>query len=156
MGKTSKPSDLPSTNDLDNVEPDKNEGLSVDAYLGFGGTPKPIVNPPHIGDIIEYRVRVECVGAAKTRRQDGEMRYTRKMAILSVARAGEELPPDANDNQGEMFDESGEATEEAVGTETSGIEGMAGADHVEGDPEKIGDVIQGNWPDAADPEAAAE
>jgi hypothetical protein len=84
-----------------------------------------VPNPPHIGQILEFRVKVEVTGASKKRRTDGEMRYTRSLQILSVARAGEDLPPDANDNQPEMFDDDGQPTDMATG----------------GDPETLGDAM---------------
>jgi len=117
MGKdTTKASDHKSTNALDDVV-DPDSGLSIDAYLSFGGTPKAVPNPPHINEILEFRVKVEVVGAAKSRRTDGEMRYTRKLQILSVARAGQDLPPDANENTAPMINEDGTVDEAAAGAE---------------------------------------
>jgi hypothetical protein len=121
MGKdTTKASDHPPANDLAKIV-DPETGLSIDRYLSFGGTPKAVPNPPKLGEIIEYRVKVECTGDGRTRRTDGEMRYSAKLQILSVARAGETLPPDANDNQPEMFDDDGDPTSEAAGAEPASL-----------------------------------
>lgn len=95
---TDAPEDLPSGNDLDYIEdPDgelDEDGLSIDRYLAFGTTPKAIPRPPKDGEIVTYQVKVECVGQAHKRRADGEMRYKSDLTILSVARLGDELPPD--------------------------------------------------------------
>lgn len=94
---TDKPEDLPTGNDLDNVEdPDELDeyGLTIDRYVGFGTTPKAIPNPPKVDEIVEYRVKVVGRGDSRKRRTDGEMRYRSEVEILSVARAGDELPPD--------------------------------------------------------------
>lgn len=94
---TDKPEDLPSGNALDDVDdPDDTDeyGLSIDRYLAFGTTPKAIPRPPHDGEVVTYTVKVECVGQAHKRRADGEMRYKSELTILSVARVGEDLPPD--------------------------------------------------------------
>ena len=129
MGKdTSKASDHRSTNALDDVA---EQGLSIDAYLAFGGTPKAVPNPPREGDVAVFRVKVECIGETKKRRTDGEMRYTRHLQILSVARDGQELPPDANENQPGLYDDDGNPSAEASGTE--------------GDPQTIGEVIEGQF-----------
>lgn len=128
MGKDqTKASDHPSTNALDSIVTDPDTGLSIDRYLSFGGTPKAIPNPPKLGEVVEFRVKAEAVGDGRVRRTDGEMRYSCKLSIISVARAGEELPPDAGDNQTEMFDGDGNPTPEAEGTDDSdtGIEGKA-------------------------------
>lgn len=127
MGKdTTKASDHKSTNALDDVEPNQNAGLSVDAYLSFGSSPRAVVKPPHMDEIVEYRVKVECTGARKKRMKDGELRYVRDLEIISIARAGEEFPPDANEQQPAMIDTDGK---------------------IEGDPESIGDVIKGAFGD---------
>lgn len=129
MGKDeTKASDHKSTNALDDVD---EQGLTIDAYLSFGGTPKAVPNPPREGDVVVFRVKAECIGETKKRRTDGEMRYTRHLQIMSVARDGQQLPPDANENQPGMFDNEGNPTGEASGTE--------------GDPEKLGDVIEGQF-----------
>lgn len=93
---TDKPDDLESTNALDRVEdPDlDDDGTSIDRYLGFGTTPRAIVNPPKRGEIVTYQVKVECVGESWKERSDGEIRYSADLHVLSVARVGEELPPD--------------------------------------------------------------
>jgi hypothetical protein len=131
MGKDqTTASDHKSTNALDDVEPNEQAGLSVDAYLSFGTAPRAVVNPPHQDDIVEYKVTVECVGARKKRMKDGEMRYTRDLEILKVARINDEYPPDANEKQPEMFDGEGNPTTEAGG-----------------EPESVGDVIKGAFGD---------
>lgn len=94
-------------NDLDNVNPDT--GLSIDAYVAFGGTPKAIPHPPKQDDIVTYMVKAECTGETHRRRQDGEMRYTRHMNIISVWKPGETEPP-TDDDQGELFDNEGNPT----------------------------------------------
>lgn len=94
---TDKPEELQPQNDLDDIEDpdDVNEyGLSIDRYLAFGTTPKAIPNPPRDGEVVTYQVKVECVGQAHKRRTDGEMRYRSELTILSVARSGDDLPPD--------------------------------------------------------------
>lgn len=94
---TDAPEDLPSSNDLDYIEdPDEldEDGLSIDRYLAFGTTPKAIPRPPKDGEIVTYQVKVECIGQGHKKRADGEMRYRSELSILSVARVGEDLPPD--------------------------------------------------------------
>lgn len=99
-------------NDLDNVDIDPETGLSIDAYVGFGGTPKALVNPPKVGDVVTYLVKAECVGDGRARRTDGEMRHSRKMNIISVWRPGE-TEPVTDDDQGELFDDEGNPTADA-------------------------------------------
>lgn len=95
---TNKPEDLPSGNDLDNIEdpdsPEFNEYGSIDRFLAFGTTPKALAHPPKDGEVVTYQVKVECIGQAHKRRADGEVRYRSELSILSVARVGEDLPPD--------------------------------------------------------------
>lgn len=127
MGKDqTKATDHPSSNDLDGVDIDPDTGLSIDTYLSFGGTKKAVPNPPHIGDIVVYTVKVECTGATQGRGQDGTMKYGRRLSIISVARHGEALPPDGTENQPAMFDEDGATTADATG-----------------EPQSVGDVIDG-------------
>jgi hypothetical protein len=93
---TDKPEDLDSTNELDHVDdPELNDdGTSIDRYLAFGTTPRPITNPPKRGEVVTYQVKVECVGEGWKERSDGEIRYSTDLHVLSVARVGDELPPD--------------------------------------------------------------
>lgn len=95
---TDQPEDLESSNDLDRIEdpdsPEFNEYGSIDRFLAFGTTPKALAHPPKDGEIVTYQVKVECIGQAHKRRADGEVRYRSELSILSVARVGEELPPD--------------------------------------------------------------
>lgn len=118
MGKdTTKASDHKSTNALAGIDVDPETGLSIDRYLAFGTTPKAVPNPPKPGDIVEWRVKTECIGDGRRRRTDGEMRYSAALQILSVARAGEDLPPDANENTAPMINEDGTVDEAAAGAE---------------------------------------
>jgi hypothetical protein len=93
---TDKPEDLKPQNDLDDIhDPELDDyGLSIDRYLAFGTSPNAVPNPPKEGEIVEYRVKVTCKGEAWGTRGDGEKRYRSELTILSVARAGQELPPD--------------------------------------------------------------
>lgn len=104
-----KPDNVKSSNDLDKVEINPDTGLSVDAYLSFGGTPKAIPNPPKEDDVVTYLVKAECVGETHRRRTDGERRHTRHLNIISVWRPGESEPP-TDDDQGELFDDDGNPT----------------------------------------------
>jgi hypothetical protein len=106
-----KPEHLKPVNDLDNVDINPDTGLSVDAYLSFGGTPKAITNPPKQDDVVTYLVKVECVGETHRRRSDGEVRYVRHLNIISAWKPGE-TEPVTDDDQGELFDEDGNPTDD--------------------------------------------
>lgn len=110
-----KPSDIPTTNALDGIQIDPASGLSVDAYLSFGSSPKAMTDPPQCGDIRTYLVKVECVGESKGVRTDGEMRYTRKLAVLGArvwTPGTTEAPSGGDENQGALFDEDGTPVDE--------------------------------------------
>jgi hypothetical protein len=111
-----KPQDVPSSNDLDKLDIDTESGLSIDAYVGFGATPKALPNPPKIGDVVTYLVKAECVCDGRARRADGEMRYSRKMSIISVWKPGETEPVTDSD-QGELFDGDGNPADDEDGNE---------------------------------------
>lgn len=100
-------------NDLDGVDIDPETGLSIDAYVSFGGTPKAIPNPPQQDDVVTYMVKAECTGETHRRRTDGEMRHTRHMNIISVWKPGE-TEPVTDDDQGELFDDEGNPTGDAA------------------------------------------
>lgn len=106
-----KPKGLPSGNDLDNLEINPDTGLSIDAYLSFGTTPKALPNPPKKGDVVTYLVKVECIGKTEKDRTDGETRYTRHLNIISAWKPGDKEPVTDQD-QGELFDNEGNPTED--------------------------------------------
>ena len=87
-----KPQDIPTGNDLDDVDINPDTGLSIDAYVSFGSSPKALPNPPKDGDVVIYMVKAECTGEKKKRRKDGELRFTREMDILAVWKPGEKEP----------------------------------------------------------------
>lgn len=162
-----KPKDLPSTNTLDDVDdPDLNQhGLSIDRYLAFGTTPRALPNPPKDGEVVVYKVKVECVGQAHKRRSDGEVRYRSDLEILSVARVDQELPPDfektsakrktkaqqdaeaeaaAADDQPPLFDEDGGASDEDYyddGDEDQGDDNTLAAAEAEDEDEDDDNVV---------------
>lgn len=114
-----KPEDVRPENDLDDIDPDT--GLSIDAYVSFGGTPKALPNPPAEGDVVTYLVKAECIGETKKRRTDGEMRYVRHMHIISAWKPGESEPA-TDEDQGELFDEDGNIPEDGEGDASDGDE----------------------------------
>lgn len=114
---TEAPPDLPTTNALDAII-DPESGLSIDAYLSFGSSPKALPSPPKIGDIATYLVKVECTGEARAIRTDGEMRYTRKLDILGVKAwtPGDTTAPAGGDeDQGALFDDDGQPVDDSTG-----------------------------------------
>jgi hypothetical protein len=104
---TEKPDNLPSGNDLDNLQiPD--DLLDVPAaYFSLGSTPAPLANPPEVGDKGTLIVRYECTGEGKTVRTDGELRYSRKLTILWAVPEGTPQPPDPEGEQPALFDTEG-------------------------------------------------
>lgn len=130
------PDYVPTTNELDNVEdPDLNQhGLSIDRYLAFGTTPRALPNPPRDGEVVIYKVKVECVGQAHKRRSDGEIRYRSELEILSVARVDEDLPPDY---------EKPSAKKKTKAQQEAEAEAAAADDQpplFEDEPESLGDI----------------
>ncbi|PQM51803.1 hypothetical protein C5U48_12815 [Mycolicibacter virginiensis] len=106
------PADVPTTNNLVNiVDPDAND--VPPAYLGFGGTPNAMDNPPEVGEKRTYIVRVECTGQSETVRTDGERRFGRKFHILWAVEKGAAEPPDPDGDQPALFDEDGEVSADA-------------------------------------------
>ncbi|WOF19859.1 hypothetical protein IHV82_03940 [Mycobacterium avium] len=102
---TDKPHDLPSTNALDDIPDDL---LDVPAaYLAFGSTPCAMDEPPELGDIKTYIVRAKCVGQSCSERQDGELRYGRRLSIIGCWEAGKQ-PPSTDEDQPGLFDEAGD------------------------------------------------
>lgn len=109
---TDKPKDIPSSNDLDNVvDPDAND--AEPAYLSFGSTPAALSDPPEVGQVRTYIVRVECTGQSESVRTDGEHRYGRKLSILWAVLKGKAEPPDPDADQPALFDEDGEVSADA-------------------------------------------
>lgn len=101
---TDKPKDIPSSNDLDNVvDPDAND--AEPAYLSFGSTPAALSDPPEVGQVRTYIVRVECTGQSESVRTDGEHRYGRKLSILWAVPKGKAEPPDPDADQPSLFDD---------------------------------------------------
>lgn len=82
-----------------------------EAYLSFGGWAKSMPNPPHPHERRRYTVDVECVGAGMKASEKGD-RFTRSLAIIRVVEVAGVVPPpkDEDENQGELFDATGDAT----------------------------------------------
>lgn len=111
---TDKPVDLPTTNALDDIPDDL---LSVPAaYLSFGSSPAAMDEPPELGDIRTYIVRAKCVGQSCSERQDGELRYGRRLSIIGCWESGKQ-PPNADEQQPGLFDEAGEPNPDVVDDE---------------------------------------
>lgn len=140
-----KPKDLPTANALDDIEVDPDTGLSIDRYLAFGTTPRALPNPPRDGDVVVYKVKVECVGQAHKRRTDGEVRYRSELEILSVARVDEDLPPDYESDAARKKREKKEADEAEAQAKAEAAENQpplmdeTGAPWGDGYPEPHGD-----------------
>lgn len=85
-----------------------------EAYLSFGGWAKPMANAPKLHDRRRYVVDVECTEEATKSSEKGD-RETRKLSILRVKEiVGVKVPaPDVDENQGELFDDDGEANDDA-------------------------------------------
>lgn len=108
---TDKPEGLPSGNALDDLPEDL---LSVPAaYLSFGSSPAAMDEPPELGDIKTYIVRAKCVGQSCSERQDGELRYGRRLTIIGVWESGKQ-PPNTDDQQPGLFDESSDVNPDAI------------------------------------------
>ena len=106
---TEMPNGTPTTNALDDIPDDL---LSVPpAYLSFGQSPATLEDPPEIGDSKTYVVRVKCVGQSCSERQDGELRYGRKLTILGCHESGKQPPSDDGDQPG-LFDAAGNITDD--------------------------------------------
>jgi hypothetical protein len=114
---TDQPEDIPTTDALADIPDDL---LSTPAaYLGFGSTSYALPDPPSEGEKRTYVVRIECTGEhGPLRRTDGEVRYKRDCKILWAVQKGEVEPPDPEEEQPALFDEDGEASDEAADGET--------------------------------------
>lgn len=107
---TDKPDDIPTSNDLDHID----LGDIPPAYLSFGSTPNAMSEPPEVGEIRTYVVRVECTGQSESVRTDGEHRFGRKLSVLWAVQKGKTEPPDPDAEQPALFGEDGEiAVDEA-------------------------------------------
>ena len=111
---TEQPKDLPTAlNDLDSIPDDL---LSIPpAYLSFGTTPCGLESPPNMDDAETYVIRARCVGESRSERSDGEVRHVRKLQIQWCIKQGQPEPPDDESDQGALFDEDGEVSDEASG-----------------------------------------
>lgn len=111
---TDKPQGLPSGNALDDIPDDI---LSAPAaYLSFGSSPNAMDEPPELGDIKTYIVRAKCVGQSCSERQDGELRYGRRLSIVGCWEAGKQ-PPSTDEDQPGLFDEAGDPNPDALDDE---------------------------------------
>ena len=98
-----KPADLASTNALDGIE---DETTIPAAYLAFGTSPCPLNDPPDVDDTRIYIVRVRCTGIhGPLKRNDGEVRYRRDLAIQAVWKQGDPEPPDPDSEQPGLYDD---------------------------------------------------
>lgn len=121
---TEKPDGLHSGNDLDYIaDPDAND--AEPAYLSFGSTPAALSDPPEVGQVRTYIVRVECTGQSESVRTDGEHRYGRKLSILWAVQKGKAEPPDPDADQPSLFDDGDEPD----------AEGDEGAEHQDDEPD---------------------
>ena len=110
---TEKPNHLQPVNDLDQiVDPDAND--AEPAYLSFGTSPAALEDPPEVGQVRTYVVRVECTGTSESVRTDGEHRFGRKLNILWAVSQGKAEPPDPSKDQPSLFDDEDDVVAVAV------------------------------------------
>lgn len=85
------------------------------AYLSFGGWAQKVTDPPKLHERRRYTVDVECTEAAIKTSEKGD-RYTRKLSILRVSQVAGVVPPpkDEDENQGELFDETGAPADDSA------------------------------------------
>lgn len=103
MGKDqTKASDHASTNALDNFTIPADGDPA--AYLSFGSSPAPFQDPPAMGDKGMFLVRWECVGEGRSRRTDGELRYSRKLKLTWVGVPGQRPPTADDEDQPDLFE----------------------------------------------------
>lgn len=117
-----KPTGLASTNALDNLPDDLLD--TPPAYYSFGQTPAPMEDPAGIDDWDIFVIRARCVGMSQSERSGGEMRHGRKMQIQWCIKKGQPEPPDPEEEQPGLFDESGMdefAPNEATPDETDNV-----------------------------------
>jgi hypothetical protein len=127
---TDKPEDLPSTNQLDEIDDDLLGGTVPPAYLSFGMTPCAIENPPADGDLVYFMVRARCTGEhGPVTRSDGEKRYKRDLKIQAIWLPGDPEPEEPK-TQAEL---DAEAEAEAAKDQPP----LFGDD---GEPETMGDI----------------
>src|SRR5579859_5430698 len=103
---TEKPNDIPSGNDLDNL--DLGGDTAPPAYLAFGRSPKEMDDPPGRGETRTFIVKARCKGEHVTERTDGEIRYSRSLEIIACWEEGKPKPPDADEEQPGLFDHGDE------------------------------------------------
>lgn len=111
---TEQPEGIATTNALDDIPDDL---LQIPpAYLTFSSTPAAVEEPPKQGDVETYLVRARCTAEhGPIERRDGEMRYTRTMAIQAIWKPGQKEPSD--DDQPAMFDHGGDPNPDAIADE---------------------------------------
>lgn len=96
-----KPADIPTTNALAGLpggEPDT-------AYVGFQSNGAKVENPPDLGDSGTLVVHWKCIEAGDKEAADGEIRPKRVLKVTAVHWPGKRPLP-ADENQGELFDET--------------------------------------------------
>ena len=103
---TTTAKDHPSTNALDSLPDDLLD--KAPAYYSFGQTPAPMTDPLEIDEVGVFLVRVRCVGTSASERSDGEMRHGRKLQIQWCVKEGQPKPPDPDEEQPGLFDETGD------------------------------------------------
>lgn len=120
-----------------------------EAYLSFGGWAKSMPNPPELHERRRYTVDVECVAAQVKTSEKGD-RFTRSLAILRVSQVAGVVPPpkDEDENQGDLFDDDGNPTDEASADEGDEIVAKRAEDKA-----AAGDVVD-KLPDGTDVVAA--
>lgn len=102
---TSKASDYPSTNKLDDLPDDLL--ANPPAYYSLGQTPAPMEDPLAIDEWGVFVIRARCVGMSQSERTDGEMRHGRKLQIQWCIKQGQPEPPDEDQEQPGLFDDAG-------------------------------------------------
>ena len=131
-----KPSDLPSTNALDDIEDPAPAVEIPPAYLSFGTTPCAIENPPADGDLVYYMVRARCTGEhGPVTRSDGEKRYKRDLKIQAIWLPDEdepELEPEPAPKKKSKAEEDAEA-EAAAADEQPALFEVDDEDDVDGE-----------------------
>lgn len=113
-----------------------------EAYLSFGGWAQKVSDPPKLHERRRYIVDVECTEAAIKTSEKGD-RYTRKLSILRVSQMAGVVPPpkDEDENQGDLFDDDGNPTDEASADEGDEILAQRAEDAARAKAEADADVV---------------
>lgn len=109
---TDKPENLPTTNALDDIPADLLGPVPAEIRLG-ANVLMVMEKPPEVGDVITVSMRLKVKREAKDLggEEGSELVHFRGCKIVAAWLKGDPEPPNADDDQGALIDEDGNAVD---------------------------------------------